>query len=130
MKKKRSAIFGVACFCVLALVLAAVWQMNRPDTDGGTKHIKVEVVHGDGNTAEFEYDTDQEYLGKVLQENGLISGSEGEYGLFVDTVDGETADSHGGAWWRLTCNGTEAETGADSVALHDGDEFCWIYTVS
>lgn len=131
MKKKQSAVFGVAFFCVLALVLAAVRQMNRPDTDEGTKHISVEVVHGGGNTANFEYDTDREYLGEVLQENGLISGSESEYGLFVDTVDGETADfDNGGAWWRLTCNGTDAENGADSVALHDGDDFCWIYTVS
>ena len=89
----------------------------------------VTVTHADGTTAEFAYHTDLEYLGDLLQQEGLISGSEGEYGLFVETVDGEPVDYHRDqSWWRLTCNGEDATTGADAVVLHDGDQYAWFYT--
>lgn len=131
MKKKY--LYGLAAaalFCVLALGLWSVWQASRPETVEGEKLITVEVTHADGTTAEFSYHTDLEYLGELLQQEGLISGSDGEYGLFVDTVDGETVDyARNQSWWRLTCNGEDAGTGADAVVLHDGDQYGWIYTI-
>lgn len=131
MKKKY--LYGLAAaalFCVLALGLWSVWQASRPETVEGEKSITVEVTHADGTTAEFSYHTDLEYLGDLLQREGLISGSDGEYGLFVETVDGETVDyARNQSWWRLTCNGEDAGTGADAVVLHDGDRYGWIYTI-
>lgn len=72
----------------------------------------------------------QEYLGEALLEEGLIAGSESEFGLYVETVDGETAsyDADQSYWW-LTCNGEDSQTGADQVVLADGDHFVWTYTV-
>lgn len=130
-QKKRTwaGIIPAAVFCALALVLLLVWQFNRPVPEAGNKSVVVEVTHGDGTTAEFRYQTDLEYLGDLLTEEGLISGTDSEYGLFVDTVDGETADyNKDGAWWRLTCNGEDAATGVSEVVLADGDEYGWIYT--
>ena len=130
---KKKGLWGAAAatvFCVLALVLFLAWRANRPSAVEGAKAVTVEVTHSDGATVEFTYQTDLEYLGELLVQEGLVSGSSSEYGLFVDTVDGETADySRDGSWWRLTCNGEDAQTGADGVVLCDGDIYGWIYTV-
>lgn len=120
---------AVAVFCVLALALLAVWQLRRPGTAEREKAVTVEVTHSDGSTAEFSYRTDLAYLGQLLEQEGLISGSGGAYGLFVDTVNGETADyEKDGSWWRLTCNGEDAAAGVSGVPLRDGDVYGWIYT--
>lgn len=130
---KRKYLYGIAAaavFCALAFGLWFVWQSNRPAAVEGEKSITVTVTHKDGSTAEFTYQTDLEYLGDLLQQEGLISGSDSEYGLFVETVDGESIDyAKDQSWWRLTCNGADAGTGADSVPLRDGDVYGWIYTV-
>lgn len=129
---KRKYVYGAAAaavFCVLALVLWRVWQSSRPAAMEGEKTVTVEVIHSDGAVAEFTYCTELEYLGELLQQEGLISGSDSEYGLFVDTVDGETVDyARDQSWWRLTCNGEDAGTGADTAVLQDGDVYGWIYT--
>lgn len=128
LKQHRGAV-GVALFCLLAVILAAVWMLARPGTSPGEKHIIVEVVHGDRSTAEFSYDTNEEYLGPLLEAEGLISGSESAYGLYVETVDGETADyAADGGWWKLRCNGEDSQLGVDAVAIADGDQYAWVYT--
>ena len=129
-KQKIGAAAGVALFCALAIVFAVIWQITRPQPVEGDKHITVEVVHSDGSTAEFTYDTDEEYLGTLLLDKGLISGSNSEYGLYVETVDGETADFNvDGSYWWLSCNGEDAQTGVDLVVINDGDRYTWTYTV-
>ena len=129
-KKKRFVMAAAGLFAALLLVLGIVWKTHAPTSVQGEKHITVEVVHKDGSGKEFTYDTDAEYLGEVLATEGLISGTEGEFGLFVDTVDGETADySVDGGWWQLTHNGEAAQVGADSLPIQDGDTFGWVYTI-
>ena len=130
MKKQHKLLAGAAVFCLLAVLMFTVWRTSRPEPAEGEKHITVEVVHKDGATASFAYNTDEEYLGPLLEEAGLISGTESQYGLFVDTVDGETASyENDGGWWRLSCDGEDAQTGADGVVLEDGAVYIWTYTV-
>lgn len=129
-QKKLGAALGVALFLVLAVVLGVIWSTSRPEPVSGGKHITVEVIHSDGSKAQFTYDTGEEYLGTVLVNEGLISGSESDYGLFVETVDGETADFDAdGSWWKLSCNGEDSQVGVDSVVIHDADLYTWTYTV-
>lgn len=129
-KKKLGAVVAVAVFAVLVVVFALVWHFTRPALAEGAKHITVEVVHKDESTKTFTYDTDAEYLGEVLVAEGLISGDESEFGLYVTTVDGETADySADQSWWALSINGEFAQTGADSTPVYDGDTYTWTYTI-
>ena len=129
---KKNYLYGIAAaavFCALAFGLWRVWQSSLPETAEGEKTVTVEVTHGDGSTAEFTYQTDLEYLGELLAREGLISGTPGDYGLFVETVDGETVDyARDQSWWRLTQNGQDVTTGADAVVLRDGDRYGWFYT--
>ncbi len=128
--KQKWPILGLIILLVAAGIFYAVWRTNRPAPQAGEKAITVEVVHGDGSEKSFTYQTDEEYLGALLQEEGLISGTESEYGLYVTTVDGETADYDAdGAYWWLSCNGEDAQTGADQVVIQDGDVYTWTYTV-
>jgi len=129
MKQKKS-LLAAAGLVLTVVVMLGVWFSTRPAPREGIKHITVEVCHGNGETKTFAYDTDAEYLGELLQEEGLISGSEGPFGLYVDTVDGETADfTINQSWWQLTCNGESAQTGADQVIIEDGGNYVWIYTI-
>ena len=128
MEKKRIAA-ALAALCLLAAGMYGLWRMNRPAAEDGEKRITVQVNHSDGEQRAFTYQTGQAYLGPLLAEEGLISGTEGTYGLFVDTVDGETADYDvDGGWWQLECNGEPSQTGADQVALEDGGVYVWSYT--
>jgi len=129
-RKKLGLIAGIALFLALGVLLSFIWNATRPDTASGEKHIIVEVVHKNGDEAEFSYDTNEEYLGTVLANEGLISGSESAYGLYVETVDGETADYNAdGSWWKLSCNGEDSQVGVDSVPVNDGDRYTWTYTI-
>ena len=129
--KQKKYLIALAALCLIVAVMWAVWNFTRPNSNTELKQITVEVCHKDETCNTFTYETDAEYLGEFLLEEGLISGTEGAYGLFVDTVDGESADySVDGGWWQLLCNGESSATGADAVVLEDGSLYTWLYTIS
>lgn len=135
---KKSVIIGivagsVAAVLVLALLITGMLYLYRnyaPQPVEGDKHITVTVVHKDGTSKEFTYDTDEEYLGTVLQEDGLIEGDEGPYGLMITTVDGEVADWNvDQGYWALYVGEEYAVTGIDTTPIQDGDTFSLVYTI-
>lgn len=93
------------------------------------KEITVKVVHGDGSEKEFPISTEAETLGDALMAEGLVEGEESSYGLFITTVDGETADDSNQEWWCLTKGGEMWNYGADSTELSDGDTYELTLTV-
>lgn len=117
----KKAWLPAAALVVAALLLLGLWYVNRPQGQAGDKTITVEVVHADESSREFTYQTSEEFLGPVLIEEGLVQGEEGTYGLFITTVDGETAE--GNQWWCITQDGQMVETGADTTPIADGDHF-------
>ena len=124
----KKTVVSVVAFCAAMLVLLGVWYGTRPETQTGVKNITVEVVHKDGSEKSFAYETDLDYLGELLKEEKLISGPEDQYGIFVETVDGETAVWEvDGGWWSLSCNGEDAQTGVDDVVIEDGCVYTWTY---
>ena len=117
----KKAWLPAAALVVVALLLLGIRYVNRPQGQAGDKTITVEVVHADESSREFTYQTSEEFLGPVLIEEGLAQGEEGAYGLFITTVDGETAE--GNQWWCITQDGQMVETGADTTPIADGDHF-------
>lgn len=89
----------------------------------GEKTITVKVVHGDGSEKDFKYGTNEAYLGAVIQENKLVEGEDGPYGLFMTSVDGEKVDDSKQQWWCLTKGGEQVNTSADQTPIEDGDTF-------
>lgn len=123
MKNKKKWL-PAALLAVAAVLLLGLWQFTRPQPQEGAKSIVVEVVHGDQTSKEFTYQTDKEYLGELLLEEGLVEGEDSQYGLFVTTVDGEAAREAERQWWCLTRDGgQQVDTGVDSTPMADGDHF-------
>ena len=112
-----------AILVILCVAAGILFQTNRPETITGAKEIDVIVIHADETENTFTYQTDAEYLADVLLENELAEGETGSYGLFITTVDGETADSSKQQWWCITKGGESVTAGADSLPIADGDQF-------
>ena len=128
-KKNRSILIGVAILLVLVIAALAVYIGTRPQAQAGQKTITVEVVHKDESRKEFKITTSAENLRGALDQENLVQGSESEYGLFIETVDGETADSANQEWWAVTKDGTMTETGVEGVMIADGEHYELTLTV-
>lgn len=129
MSKKKSVAAGLV-LAVMVIAALLCWKSFAPQAVEGDKTITVEVVHGDGSEKSFTISTDSENLrGALEQEEGLVSGDESEYGLFVTTVDGETADSTNEEWWCFTKNGESLMSGVDDTMIADGEQYEITFTV-
>ena len=122
-KKTRNIIIAVALLLVLVIGAALIWNANRPEAQEGGKALEVTVVHGDESSKDFSFSTDAENLRTALEEQKLIEGTESEYGLFVTTVDGETADDTQQQWWCFSKDGEDLMTGVDDTMIADGEHY-------
>lgn len=130
MKKNGKLIAAAIVVAALAILFAGVWHFTRPSVSQGSKTVTVEVVHKDESKKTFTYHTDAEYLGEVIQSEGLVKGEEGDYGLYIKEVDGETADyDTDGAYWAFYQGGEYANQSVDQTPINDGDAFSLVYTV-
>ena len=129
MKNKKMILIAVAVVAVAALMLG-VFLATRPETVQGAKTVTVTVVHKDGSEKVFTCHTDAEYLGTVLVDENIVVANYGEFGLYFDTADGETADWNvDGGWWQVFVGEEAAITGADQIVIADGDTFKLVYTL-
>ena len=129
MKNKKLVLAVIAIAAVIVLMLG-LYLVTRPEAVAGGKEITVTVVHSDGTEKVFSYSTDAEYLGEVIVSEGLVNGEEGPYGLYFDTVDGETASwEENQSYWSILIGEEYATTGADGVVLTDGGAYSVVYTI-
>lgn len=125
MKKKALILTAV----VIVLAMLAAYLVFGPAGRAGIKSVTVEVQHLNGGEAHYEIRTKAEYLRKALEDANLVKGSETSYGLWVETVDGETADETKEEWWGYTVNGEFAVYGVDSQPVSDGDIYVFTLNV-
>ena len=86
--------------------MAVVKKTINKKTVKNLNEITVIVVDADGNETNFVVSTDKETVGDALLELNLIEGEEGDYGLYVKTVNGITADyDTDGTYWAFYVNG-------------------------
>ena len=87
------------------------------------------VVDLDGSEKSFDIKTDAKTVGEALVAEKLISGTEGDYGLMVDTVNGikydYTADD---AYWAFYINGEMAMSGVDTTDVVEGTTYSFVAT--
>ncbi len=125
-KKILLAVFLVA----LVAALLAVYFLTKPGTTAGMKEFTLQVTHADGTTKEFDYKSDKEFVGEALLEEGIVTGYEGPYGLYIESVDGEKAIyEENGAFWSFYIGDTESMQGVDMTPIEDGAVYKLIYTV-
>ncbi len=133
--KKKKVIIGIIILAAIVAIFLGVYFANRPKASEGTKAYKLTVVDDQQAEKVYEGKTDAEFLSDLmgeLQDAGNFSyeGSESEYGLFITSVNGLTADyDTDGAYWSIYVNGEYGMYGADSQPVEDGDEFTLAYEV-
>ena len=134
MKKTMTKLLALALAVLMTLSLAACGKkdggaadkVELPVADGavigqGATAITVQVTGADGKTVTFTVNTDEETVGAALLGLGVIAGDNSEYGLYVKTVNGETADyDKDGAYWAFYINGEYASVGVDYAAPEAG----------
>lgn len=139
MKHSIATKLLTSLLCVLlaaALAMGTLGCSKAPETpsavtieDGaslgtGAKAFTFTVVNGEGKEITATINTDKETVGEALSDLGLISGKDSEYGLMVDTVNGETwSYDETGKYWGFYINGEYAMTGVDSTPVESGTAY-------
>lgn len=92
----------------------------------GSTQFTFTVADQDGNETQYEIHTDKETVGDALLELDLIAGDESEYGLYVKTVNGITADyDKDGVYWAFYVDGEYATAGVDATAVTAGASYAF-----
>ena len=90
----------------------------------GDTVFKFTVTDADGAVSAFEIHTDKKVVGEALLEVDLIDGEQGDYGLYVKTVNGKTLDyDKDGKYWAFYENGSYAAKGVDQTDIAEGVEY-------
>lgn len=90
----------------------------------GATQFSLTVTDLDGNETSFEVHTDKTTVGEALLDAGFIAGDEGDYGLYVNTVNGITLDyDKDGKYWAFYIDGDYASTGVDSTEIKEGSVY-------
>ena len=141
-RKNRALLFVVCMVLVAATALfapgcsdnkaensaentAVVAIVENGSTIGeGETAFSLTITDGEGNETKVTVRTDKETVGEALLDLGVIAGEEGEYGLYVKTVNGITADyDTEGTYWAFYINGEYAMSGVDSTNIEAGTEY-------
>lgn len=130
-----TVVISIAAILAVILILLGVYQAFGPRAQAGTKVYTVTVVGADGSSRSYDGMTDAEYLRGLmdeLQAEGDFSydGYESDYGLYITTINGETADYDAdGAYWSIYVNDAYGMYGADTQPVTDGDAFAFVYEI-
>ena len=132
-KNKKKIIIGILIFMTAAAILAGIYYFLRPQPETGSKEIEIVVINSTGDKETYRLRTDAEYLIDAMEEakaKGLTyDGTEGEFGLMLDTVNEEKAVfEKDGAYWSISVNGAYANYGISEQPVTDGDTFELRYT--
>ncbi len=123
--RKRTWLVVTALVLMAALLLAGCRK-----ADNSVKTFTLEVIHKDNSSKKITLTTTAGYLGECLQAEGIISGKEGPFGLYIHEVDGEKAVyEEDGAYWAFYEGDAYAATGIDKTPITDGAFYRLVYTV-
>ena len=132
-QKQKKLMIGVLALVVLIAAGVGIYSQFGPKASEGEKAYVLTVVDDRGDEKLYEGRTDAAYLKDLmdeLTEEGDFSyeGSGGDYGLYIETINGITADYNtDGAYWAIYVNGEYGQYGADAQPITDSDEFRLVY---
>ena len=137
--KKRVFAMLLAMAMVFSLMACGSSPAQQPSgdanaeipvvTDGatlgeGAHSFTLEITDADGKTITATINTDEETVGAALLKLNIIQGENSDYGLYVKTVNGITADyDKDQTYWSFYIDGEYAQTGVDMTAVNDGSTY-------
>jgi len=140
MKKASIMKLLALILCVVMVAAMAVGMTGcgkKADANVSTETVLKEGEYGqgkvqftfvakdiDGNEQTFTINTDKETVGEALLDVNLIAGEDSQYGLYVKTVNGITADYDvDQTYWAFYVDGEYASTGVDSTPVTAGSTY-------
>lgn len=135
MTKQYKIILSIAAIAAAILVLLGIYHVFSPKVQEGTKAYTMIVTSEDRSRKSYQGKTDAEYLRDLMDElqatgDFAYDGYEGDYGLYITTINGVTADyDMDGAYWSIYVNGEYGMYGADTQPVAAGDRFEFVYEV-
>ena len=130
--KNKKKLLGIGIIIILIAAMAILYGKFSEKPVEGSKSITIEVVNSKEESKVYELKTDAEYLIEAMDEaEGLTyEGEEGEFGMSIMTVNGETADFNVDAsYWAFYVNDEYCNYGVSEQPVEDGDAFAIVYTV-
>ena len=136
MQKKNSKIVIISGVILVALIAVFIICYNAfsAKPSEGSKSVVIEVVDSTGAITDYEINTDAEYLKDAMDElasnddSFSYSGTDGDYGIMVEVVNGEQAIyAEDNAYWALYVNGDYGQYSANQQPVVDGDIYTWTY---
>lgn len=137
MKKTQFTKLLSFAFCIVliaAMALLAGCNDNTITSEGASsdvtespkaqKSFTFVVVDAKGKETSFEITTEKATVGEALLDEGLISGDNAQYGLYVKTVNGLTLDyDTDGKYWAFYVNGEYGMAGVDETEIKPGETY-------
>ena len=149
MKKTLRLALALALILSTALTLLSCslaekmpWnKSDEPTYETETKVYDTDTTLGEGaktltvriedpeKSVTFTIHTNTDTVGAALLENGLISGEEGAYGLYIKVANGTVADYDiNQSYWAFYVNGEYAMGGVDTTNIEEGVTYSLVYT--
>ena len=126
-KNKNAKIISfVFCIMLIAAMAFTVSSCVKSDTVGTEFSFTFEITDGKAEYTETEDNTflvktDEKTVGDALYALGLIDGEEGDYGLYIKSVNGIIADYDIDAtYWAFYIDGSYAMSGASDTPIEEG----------
>ena len=119
----------LATILSLIMLFMVIYCHSQKQTNDEEKNIIVNVVLTDGSSKEISISTKERYLGKALISEKIIEGKMGTYGLFIEKVNGISANENKKEWWCLAKSGEVVTSSVDMPPIYDGDTFELTLTV-
>ena len=119
----RTALLICLCLVLTAATVLSMTACKKDDPNDRDTPVTftLKVVDLDGNETTEVIKTKKWTVGAALLDKGIISGEDGQYGLYVKEVNGITADyDKDKTYWAFYINGEYAMTGVDKTDITDG----------
>lgn len=132
-KNNKKLYWSIAILIAFVAVFITVFFIFRPKPIEGEKAITIEVIDNNQKSTLYNVNTDAEFLLGAMEdtENLTFNGTEGEYGLMIEVVNGLSAVyDKDGAFWGFNVNGEFCQYGVTEQPVADGDAFQIIYTLA
>lgn len=128
MNKMMRLILCTVLIAVMALMAAGCGSKSAETTAPGVSFTFV-VTDLEGNESTFDITTSKATVGEALLDEGLIVGEDSEFGLYVTSVNGMTADwDNDQTYWAFYIDGEYAMTGVDATEVTEGATYSFVLT--
>ena len=124
-------LFGLAS-CGSTVDASGLWEkadyLKDTEFGDGEKELVVKVKVEEQEVT-FTIHTDKATVGEALLEHKLISGEDGDYGMYIKKVNGITADyDKDKSYWAFYADGKYASSGVDTTKIDEKVTYSLEYT--